>query len=79
MRTVLHEDRAIDDPRHSRKFLDGIISVTPDAATRTVLVRYDSEKLAIKNIEFMIAGTGYQANELPPSESARSKLPEGCK
>jgi len=59
--------------------LDGVQSATADFASSTVTVRYNSEKLAIRNIEFVIAGAGFAANDLPPSEQAKANLPAECR
>jgi len=45
----------------------------------TVTVTYDSMKLAIKNIEFVIAGAGFDADEIAASPEARAKLSPECK
>jgi len=61
------------------KPLDGLESASPDFEARTIMVRYNSEKLGQKNIEFVVAGTGFQANDLPRNEEAYAKLPEACR
>ncbi len=43
-----------------------------------VTVTYDSMKLALKNIEYAIAGQGFQANEIPADPEVRRALPERC-
>jgi hypothetical protein len=70
--------RPLNPETQERKFLDGILSVTPDVENETVTVRYDSEKLAIKNVEFIVSGTGFDANELPANPKARARLPKDC-
>lgn len=50
-----------------------------DLTSRTVTVTYDSLKLALKNIEFDIAGAGFRANEIPAKPEAVKALPPECK
>lgn len=45
----------------------------------TVSVRYNSMKVAIKNLEFVIADAGFDAGEFPANPEARSALPAGCR
>ncbi|OGV40678.1 MAG: hypothetical protein A2X46_02395 [Lentisphaerae bacterium GWF2_57_35] len=59
--------------------IDGILSATPDYANHTVAVTYESTKLAVKNIEFVIAGAGFDANDTPAKPEARKALPAGCR
>jgi len=59
--------------------LDGVTSATPDFENRTMAIQYDSEKLAIRNIEFVISGAGFDANDIPANAEARQKLPAGCR
>ncbi len=59
--------------------IEGIRSAQPDVAQRVIVVTYDSKKLAIRNIEFLIAGVGFDANEEPGKPDAKVKLPEGCR
>ncbi|MCS6771143.1 MAG: heavy-metal-associated domain-containing protein [Kiritimatiellae bacterium] len=61
------------------KKIEGIKSTRPDYEKRTVDVTYDALKLAIKNIEFVIAATGFQANDIEPPPDARARLPEDCR
>lgn len=53
------------------------VAIDPD--TRVVSVEYDSLKLALKNIEFAIAKSGFAANDVPANENAAKKLPDACK
>jgi copper chaperone CopZ len=59
--------------------LEGIVSVKTDVANRTVSVTYDSRKIAIKNIEYLICDLGFEANGNPPRPGTQEKLPEGCR
>jgi copper chaperone CopZ len=45
---------------------------------RTVTVSYDSLQTALKNIEFSIADSGFQANEVPAKPEAARNLPPEC-
>ena len=71
-------------PECSKVILDAlgriefVVSATPDVASRTVTVSYDSTKLALKNIEIVIANAGFDANEIPASPQARQNLPPEC-
>lgn len=49
--------------------LDGVVdgSIVFDGMDRLTL-RYDSMKLARKNIEYAVADTGFSANDIPPKE-----------
>jgi copper chaperone CopZ len=58
--------------------VDGVISATPDLSNKIMVVRYNSEKLGTKNVEYVIAGTGFDANDIPHNPEARAKLPAGC-
>lgn len=44
-----------------------------------ITVTYDSMKLALKNLEYLIAGVGFQANATPANPEARQRLPERCR
>lgn len=55
---------------------DMVLDVEPDVRERVVRVRYDSTKLAIRNIEHAIADVGFDANDIPGHPGRRSELPE---
>ena len=61
------------------KQVEGIEQVTGDIENKTVDVTYNAMKLGIRNIEFIIARTGFDANDTPASPQARAALPEGCR
>lgn len=48
----------------------GIKAIRPDFQQRTLTVTYDSMVIARKNIEFTIAGAGFNANDIPASTNA---------
>jgi copper chaperone CopZ len=50
-----------------------------DLKARTVTVTYDSLFLSLKNLEFAIAGAGFQANNVPAKGDALKALPSECK
>lgn len=54
-------------------------SIEQDLASRTIMLKYDSMKLSLKNIEFTIAKAGFQANEVPADPKAAAALPEQCR
>jgi copper chaperone CopZ len=58
--------------------VQGLKSATPDFEQRTIIVTFDSEKLARRNIEYVVAATGFAANDLPRNEAAYGNLPSGC-
>jgi cation transport ATPase len=57
----------------------GIKAVRPDFQQRTLTVTYDSMVTARKNIEFTIAGVGFDANDIPARSNAVAALPAACK
>ena len=59
--------------------IDGIMFAQPDTTTHSIAVTYDSRKLALKNIEFLISGAGFAANDTPANPEARAALPEACR
>jgi copper chaperone CopZ len=59
--------------------VEGVEQVTADFVTGTVIVTFDGLKLGYKNIEFVIAGAGFDVNETPAPESAKNELPVACK
>ena len=65
------------------KAVSGCVGVDPSKIVvslpkRTVTVSYDSLLTALKNIEFAIADSGFQANEIPAKPEAAGKLPPEC-
>ena len=59
--------------------VEGIVEVTPDVTAHTVTVRFDSTRLAIKNIEFVIATAGFDANSTVAPPETKAALPAGCR
>ncbi|NLE67709.1 MAG: heavy-metal-associated domain-containing protein [Lentisphaerae bacterium] len=44
--------------------MQGIKTIQPDLTRRVVTITYDSMKLARKNLEYTIAGAGFDANDV---------------
>jgi copper chaperone CopZ len=59
--------------------IEGIFSAEPDLKAGTMAVTYDSKRLSIKNIEYLITGLGFDANNEKGNPEARAKLPTGCR
>lgn len=59
--------------------VEGIEQISPNYESHTVDVTYNAMKLGIKNIEFIIAGAGFDANDTQAPAAARAALPEGCR
>ncbi len=59
--------------------IEGIVSAEPDLEKRTMSITYNSTKLSIKNVEFLIAGAGFDANDEPGKPDAKAALPAGCR
>lgn len=57
----------------------GVRSIKPDFAARTLTIDYDSMQIALKNMEFVIADAGFDANEVPACPEAAAKLPPECR
>lgn len=58
---------------------DGIITNRVELDEHRVYVTYNSMKLGLKNIEFVIAGKGFDANTTPAPAEARAALPADCR
>jgi len=59
--------------------VEGIQSAQPDLGSRTIAVTYDSRKLSIKNIEYVITGAGFDVNDSKARPGTREKLPAACR
>lgn len=59
--------------------IEGVQDVTADFATQKVFVTFDGLKAALKNIEFVIAGAGFDVNDTPASEAAKAAMPVPCR
>jgi len=57
----------------------GIVSVRPDLQKREIIVKYNSMVIALKNIEFTIAGVGFNANDTEAQTNAVAALPPECR
>jgi len=58
--------------------IEGVISAEPDFERRTMTVVYNGQKLNIKNVEYLIAGVGFDANGIPGKPEAKRGLPAEC-
>ena len=54
-------------------------NIEGDLTNLMIYVRYNSLHRSLKNIEFTIAKSGFDANEVPASPEAKAKLPKGCR
>lgn len=59
--------------------VDGVLSARPDLVNRTIAVTYDSSKLGIKNIEYVISGAGFDVNNTEGRSGPKESLPAECK
>ncbi len=59
--------------------VEGIVSVEPDIPNRKLTVTYNSTKVGVKNIEYVITGLGFEANDNPGKTDARERLPADCR
>lgn len=59
--------------------IEGIVTAQPDLSAGTIDVTFDSRKLANKNVEYLIAGLGFDANDLRGKPEARASLPAECR
>ncbi|MDZ4200205.1 MAG: heavy-metal-associated domain-containing protein [Kiritimatiellia bacterium] len=47
--------------------------------TRTLVVNYDSEKIALRNIQHHLAEAGFDCDDIPGYPAAKAQLPEDCR
>ncbi len=59
--------------------IEGVSDVRADFASQKVTVQFDGLKVALKNIEFVIAGAGFDVNETPGNPTAKAELPASCR
>lgn len=58
---------------------EGVENVEADFARQKVIVTFNGLKLALKNIEIIIAESGFDVNERPADEKAKASLPVPCR
>jgi copper chaperone CopZ len=58
---------------------EGVENVQADFQTGTVTVTFNGLKLALKNIEIIIAEAGFDVNERPGEPAARAAMPAPCR
>ena len=56
--------------------MQGIETIVPDLDGRVVTITYDSMKLARKNLEYIIAGAGFDANDVKAKTNAAALPPK---
>ncbi|HMP72951.1 MAG TPA: heavy-metal-associated domain-containing protein [Kiritimatiellia bacterium] len=59
--------------------MDGIYGAEADIPNRTLTVTFDGLKLGIKNIEFTIAGAGFDVEDTQGNPRAKAALPAPCR
>lgn len=59
--------------------VEGLIAVEPSVEAKTVTFEYDSRKIAIKNLEYMLTKAGFEANGNAPDLEAQKKLDPACR
>jgi len=58
---------------------EGVEDVQADFSTKTVSVTFNGLKLALKNIELIIADAGFDVNETPGNPETRATMPVPCR
>lgn len=85
MRTVVVAVPGLKNPACAQIIQDafirqqGIKAIQPNFQQHTVTVTYDSMVIARKNIEFTIAGAGFDANDIRAPTNVIATLPAACK
>lgn len=59
--------------------IDGVIGAEADLVNQQLTVTFNGLKLAIKNIEFVIAGAGFDVDQTPGVAGAKAALPAPCR
>ncbi len=59
--------------------VEGVEDVQADFTTHKVSVTFNGLKAGLKNIEFVIAGAGFDVNETPGAAAAKEQLPATCR
>ncbi len=59
--------------------IEGIEAAEADIGNRKLTVTFNGLKLATKNVEYVIAGAGFDVNDTTAPQQARNNLPEGCR
>lgn len=58
---------------------DGVMPDRIQTGDRTVTVTYDSMKVGLRNLEYVIAAAGFDAGDTPAEAKARDALPADCR
>jgi len=59
--------------------VEGVEDVQADFTTQQVSVTFNGLKVGLKNIEFVIAGAGFDVNDTPGAAAAKEQLPASCR
>lgn len=59
--------------------IEGVVSAQPNLEEHTMSVTYDARKLAVRNIQYLISGVGFDADDLPGKPDVKAALPAGCR
>lgn len=59
--------------------VEGVMDIKADFESRKVFVTFDGLKAALKNIEFVISGAGFDVNDSPAVPEAKAALPASCR
>jgi hypothetical protein len=84
-RKVVFTVPALDSPDCSRELLEvlsrigAVKEAIPDLDAQQVTILYNSRDIAIKNIEYAIAGAGFDVDDSIGNSGKRAKLPEACR
>ena len=85
LRTVSIKVPGMKNPACSKLIQDsflkqpGIQSIRPDFQNREITITYNSMVVALKNLEFTIAGAGFDANTIKAFTNAVAGLPPECR
>lgn len=58
---------------------ESVRSHSADWRTGTLRVTFDSTKIELRNIQHRLSDAGFAADDVPPNEEARQKLPPDCR
>ncbi|MBU4200726.1 MAG: heavy-metal-associated domain-containing protein [Verrucomicrobia bacterium] len=85
IRTVVIKVPGMKNPACTKLIQDaflrqpGIQSIRPDFQNRELTITYNSMVVALKNLEFTIAGVGFDANNIKAFTNAVAGLPPECR
>jgi len=85
IRTVVIQVPGMKNPACTKIIQDaflkqpGIQSIRPDFQKRELTITYNSMVVALKNLEFTVAGAGFDANDTQAFTNAVAALPPECR